>query len=338
MRSILFIHTGGNVEFLLSLPALVAARDHFPRAEITLVASDFGCDVAQIAGCVDKTVSLGQRQPSPGRPNLPVFKLLGAFARLRIAKFDVAVNLHTSNIEGILTFLAGARERVGVRTGGLLSSALTQHAPEPRPGCHLTDQYNDLIEIIGVRELRDRVRLPVPTPALRAMDARLEKAGWRGGLLIAFHPTVGFPPQVWPAEEFVELGLVLMAEFGTQIVLLETPDEPGLNTRLMAEFRRKTKHLPIPLKRLTVPDTLALLARCTAIVGNNGAPVHLASMVGTPAAVVMDGSWDSSITAVRGARHRLVYGSTVKPVAFDDVFGITSEVLQSSRTASLFEA
>lgn len=338
MRSILFIHTGGNVEFLLSLPALAATREQFPRAEITLVASDFGCDVAGIGGWVDKTVSIGQRQVVAGKSNLPVFKLLGAFAKLRAAKFDVAVNLHTSNIEGILTFFSGAKEKVGMRTGGILSNALTQFGPPPRPGCHLTDQYNDVVDVIGVRELRDRVRLHPPVQALKAMDTRLAKAGWQGRLLLALHPTVGFPPQVWPTELFVELGLMLMTEFGTQLVLLETSEEPGLSKRLAAEFRRKTKHVPIVLKRLTVPDQMAVLARCTAIVGNNRAPVHLASMVGTPAAVIMDGSWDSSITAVRGSRHRLLYSSGLKRAALEDVFGITCEVLQSSRTASLFEA
>jgi hypothetical protein len=108
-----------------------------------------------------------------------------------------------------------------------------------------------------------------------------------------------------------------MTEFGTQLVLLETPEEPGLSQRLAAEFKRKTKHVPIVLKRLTVPDQMAVLARCTAVVLESHEP--------------------SITTAVRGSRHRLLYSSRVKPASLEDVFGVTAEVLQSSRTASLFE-
>ncbi|MFQ3639787.1 MAG: hypothetical protein SNJ62_07235 [Chloracidobacterium sp.] len=59
MQQLLFTHSGSRVEFLLSLPALQAARKHLGQTRIWLAAPDFACQVARLAGCVDTTLALG---------------------------------------------------------------------------------------------------------------------------------------------------------------------------------------------------------------------------------------------------------------------------------------
>ncbi len=326
MQQLLFTHTGTNVEFLLTLPAMQAARRHLDGTRIWLAAPDRACELAHLADCADTTLALGPALSTISQPS--VFKSLRAIAALREQTFDAVVSLTGAFLETASTMLLRARRRLVLQTGSA------------HPRQHLTDAAAALVAQLGVPKTAAAPHLRLP-PAVRAAEQqKLTKLGWRDDrLTIALHPTVGFAPQVWPSEQFILLAVRLAAEYDAQLLVIETEEEAGLTERQRAAWNaagKQHRFKPLFLRRPSMALLAVALAQASVIVGSNRLPVHLAAAVQTPGVVIMDGTSDSGWLAPRQPHNRLLYAQPSRPATVDDVFGLVCQVMAASRTAALF--
>jgi ADP-heptose:LPS heptosyltransferase len=322
VQHLLFTHTGTNVEFLLALPAMQAARRHFDGTQIWLAAPDRACELAHLADCADTTLALGPALSTIAQPS--VFKGLRAIAALREQTFDAVVSLTGTFLENASAMLLRARRRLVLQTGNA------------RPRRHLTDLAAELVARLGVPKTAPVPHLRLP-PAVRATEQqKLARLGWRDDrLTIALHPTVGFAPQVWPSEQFLPLAVRLAAEYDAQLLVIETEEETGLTERQRAAWKQH-RLPPLFLRRPSLALLAVALAQASVIVGSNRLPVHLAAAVQTPGVVIMDGTSDSGWLAPRHRHSRLLYAQPSRPATVDDVFGLVCQVMAASRTAALF--
>ncbi|OYT69953.1 MAG: hypothetical protein CFK52_12555 [Chloracidobacterium sp. CP2_5A] len=325
VEHILFTHSGAAVDFMLCLPAIQATRRRFPQARIQLVAPDFACDIARLADSADVTRPLGAHRSEISGPS--AFKALHALNGLRRQVFDAAVSLTESALEQAALALIRTRRRLMLRP---VAAGTAKR--------HLTDAAAALVADLGVTSARPTPRLAL-SPATRAGELqKLAKLGWRDDrLTIALHPTAGCAPQVWPAERFAPLAAQLAAEYGAQLLAIETEEEAGLTERLRPEWKRYGLK-PIVLRRPGAALLAAALSQASVVIGSNRAPIHVAGAVQAPSVVVMDGSRDSSWRAPRGARDRLLYALPARPVAPDDVFEAACQAMAASRAGALFVA
>ncbi|MCS7079439.1 MAG: hypothetical protein NZ585_05215 [Chloracidobacterium sp.] len=322
MESLLFVHSGTAVEFLLCLPAIQATRWRFPEARLWLAAPNFACDLAQLADCVDAVHPLGAHRSMLAGPSL--FRALHALTVLRQQTFDAVIGLTDAIPEQIGMLLIQARRR------------LTLRMRSGRDNQHLTDAAAALVAELGVTPTPPMPRLVLPPAVQQAERQKLVKLGWREtGLTFVLHPTVGFAPQVWPAEQFAPLAARLVAEYDAQVLVVETEEEPGLTDRLRGEWKRY-KLKPVVLRRPRAALLAVALAQASVVVGSNRAPVHVAVAVQTPAVVALEGPQEASRLAPRGPRNRLLYAQPGRPVSLDDVFDAVCQVITASRTGALF--
>ncbi len=325
VERILFIHSGAAVEFLLCLPAIQATRRRFPQARIALAAPSFACEIARLADCADVTNALGAHRSVTSSPS--AFKALQAFSALRRQAFDAAVSLTGSVAEQAAMALLQARRRLALRPS---RAGATRR--------HLTDAVAALVADLGVTATGTAPRLALSAAARAAEATSLAKLGWRdNGLTIALHPTVGFAPRVWPAEQFAPLAAQLADEYGAQLLVIETEEEAGLMERLRPEWKRRQLK-PVALRRPSALRLAVALSQASVIIGSNRAPVHVAAAVQTPAVTVLDGDEDSSWLAPRGPRHHLLYARSARLVAAEDVLEATRQAMTASRAESLFAA
>ncbi|MGQ9897988.1 MAG: glycosyltransferase family 9 protein [Acidobacteriota bacterium] len=318
MQHILFTHTGTNVEFFLALPALQAVRRHFDRAQIWLAASDRACELAQLADCANTTLALGPALSTITRPS--IFRAWRAFATLQEQSFDAVVSLTGAFLEKATTTLLRTRRRLVFQTG----------CTQP----HLTEAVAALLARLGVPKTAPVPRLTLPPALLATEQQRLAKLGWRADrLTFALHPTVGFPPDVWPSEQFIPLAARLAAEYDAQLLVIETEEESGLTERQRAAWKQY-RLKPLFLHRPSLGLLAVALAQASVVVGSNRLPVHLASAVQTPSVVILDGN--SSWLAPRHRCSHLLYVQPTRPATVDDVFGLVCQAMAASRTAGLF--
>ncbi len=322
MERLLFVHRGTAVEFLLCLPALQATRRRFPQAQVWLAAPDFACDLARLADCVDVVHPLGAHRSLVSGPSL--FQSLRALVVLRRHVFDAVIGLTDAIPEQVGRLWLRAHRQ------------LTLQTDVGRRVQHVTDAAAALVAALGVPNVPPTPQLLLPPPVLQAEQNRLAKLGWRdNGLTFVLHPTVGFAPQVWPAEHIVPLAARLTAEYGAQLLIVETEEEPGLTDRFQSEWKRYNLK-PVVLRRPHAALLAVALAQASVVVGSNCAPVHVAVALRTPVVVVIEATAAARL-APRGSLSRLLYALPARPVGVDDVFDVVCQVMAASRTGMLFE-
>jgi heptosyltransferase III len=115
-----------------------------------------------------------------------------------------------------------------------------------------------------------------------------------GERLIALCPGSKMASKHWPAERYAEVGLRLLEDGRTSLVLVgDRKDQAGADS---VHDRLGARSLDVT-GRLSVFESAFLLSLCKAYVGNDTGAMHLAAAVGTPCVALFSardvrGKWD----------------------------------------------
>jgi heptosyltransferase-2 len=265
-------------------PAVRAIKARWPDAAVGLVVTPRGEPVARLLPGVDEVFSFDKRRTDRG---------LGGMLRLarRIRAFgsEVALVSHPSARSGTLAWLARVPRRIG-------------YAPlcnEPA----VLDRGRPFVE----RSLALAARLGAPADDRRLLlDRPKGLEGYaeetlRGGTgpVVGIVPGAEWATKRWGEAKYAELARRLHAR-GARVLLLGGPGEREASARIAAasgvEVRDTTGN--------SIPEALALLARCDLVVGGDTGLVHCARALGRPAVLVF-GPTDPG-------RH--VFEATARPV------------------------
>jgi heptosyltransferase-1 len=259
-RRILLIHFGQLGDAVLALPAARALRAHFPNASLTLLAARGPHAVFALAGFPD--VWTADRVRWKRSPLSAAFAIPRLLARLRRARFDLSVDLHSYKETNLLAALAGIPTRVAMlRPTRSWPRLITLPPPPDDPDGRLLDRYCQVLLPLGIA---------VPAAArIPALDLALEPQLDPPTLGIC--PGAGHPSRRWPADRFAALARHLAAP----TLVFAGPEE---SEALLAPFAT-LPHCTIR-RGLSLPQLAAQLARCRAVVSNATGPAHLAAAAG----------------------------------------------------------
>ena len=271
-------------DMALTTPALTHLRDHFRKAEITVLAPPAPLSLLESHPAVDRRVPLtGRRLPED---------LAG--------RFDLAIDFTPDEDlrAALLTRASGARFRGGFRAAGR-QVCFSLRGPRADPRRHVLDLNRDLLETLGVPAKTAHPILFVTAGELGAAQARLAALG-AATPRIAVHPGGHYATQRWSPECFAELITLLTGRMGAACVVLAGPGEQELCRHVCAATPDALSPGPT-----TVREMMALVASCDLFIGNNSGPLHIASALGLPTVSVM-GPTDPLRFAPRGAADRVV--------------------------------
>src|SRR5437667_5270954 len=180
-RNILVIDFGQLGDVVMSLPALSAIRERFPRARITVAAGKPGAEVIETSGYADATISVDRVGLRDGFKPLSVLRVFQVVKDVRLRKFDFVIDLHSFSETNLLGFFSGASKRLFSRRPGRSLDFLANFNPKPPvdkndPDQHLIDRYLDVLVPLGIKDQPRVPRLMTRAEDVRAIDARLRKA------------------------------------------------------------------------------------------------------------------------------------------------------------------
>lgn len=294
---ILVFLTGSLGDTLAAVPALWAVRQHWPRADVALLAdAQTGRSLVSPkmilagAGVVDRFLEYPTR---PGRRSCKEWLQSAAalWRHLRREKPDVLVYLVRAfasdpRVRRDLTFfrVAGIRRVLG---------AARLFTPPPRAADgrlprlpHFADLHLQQLGADG---------LPVPAAGHGRMDLGLGaadhaavaawSAGWPadgGRPWVAFGVGSKMPAKVWPADRYAEVGRRLVAEHQIWPVLFGGPEDRVVGLQFVAALGCGF----VAAGALGVRASAAALARCGLYIGNDTGTMHLAAAAGVRCAAV----------------------------------------------------
>lgn len=335
-KNILVIDFGQLGDVVLSLPALRAIRDRFPKATITVAVGKAGADVIELSGYADATLPVDRVALRDGFTPLSIFQVFKLVQDVRRRRFDFVVDLHSLSETNLLGFFSGAGKRLYSRRPGRSLDFLSNFQPRPpveeAKRKHLIDRYLDVLLPLGVKNADRLPRLKTQPASDRHVEQLLRKAKADSGApLIGLFPGAGHPSRRWPLERFAELAEFFVRNDQFRVIVFVGPEE----TSLVANMRRLFPSPTLILDRLSISQLASAVARLAAFVSNDTGPMHIAAAVGTPVVLLLDKRAPQTYLPL-GEHHRTIYNNLISEIGVEEVYEATRSALARDRTATLF--
>ena len=326
---------------IISLPAVHALRQRYPKAELVVVAKPWVADIYRSQSWVSDVILYDSKKRHRGPWRFR--RLVGA---LRREKFDAAVLFPNAFQAAWMAWRADIPIRIGYATehrGSLLTTPLP--VPSPSVVGHQAYYYLHLLWQVGIIQGTDRhpkPHLEVPERILTLAQHRLRQLGVTvSGPILGIHPGASFgPAKRWLPERFAELADRLMEESSCQVLFFGSPGEEPLAKEICRRMRQKAVNLA---GATTLLEFMALAKSCHAFVSNDSGPMHLAAALGVPL-VALFGSTDERATGPLGQQIKIVKSPAecspcllrtcpidfrcMKNIAVDQVFEAVSSLLK----------
>ncbi len=282
----------------LLTPALRALREHFPAGELHLLVPE------EIAPLFQHLPHLNRVWPMPRKrgharlsQNWPIIRAL------RREHFDRSVDFAGNDRGAILSFLVGARQRLGLLgPGGFLGRRLCYSqcvAPAPITR-HESLRLTHVLSAWNIAPPSSPELEIHADPALDAVAAALlpERT-------ILCHMASSQPNRQWPVQHWAAF-YQLAAAMGRRLAF--TTATGAREQSLANELKKLAPDAPVlPV----VPDLsqfLALLKRAEAFISGDTGPLHFAAGLGVPT-ISLFGPSSVARWAPVGERHRILTGS-----------------------------
>jgi len=322
-------------DLILTTPIVHALREHFPQAELTLVA-DASCRTLAEAIDVDHRWYVQRGAVAQG--------LLGfgpnAWLRrhLILGRYDFCLDLTGTDRSLILALLSGSRRRVTYtrfRRKFLRTAVYTDFVDSSVRNRHTADHHTDLLQPLGIttESVPLDIRIDEATAAL-ARDL-LTKAGVSQNFTI-IHAGTARPEKYWLPERWAAVAQYLQDTRHLRIVLTGSPD-PAEQAHLAAIRAAAPAVAFVDLSGQTnLLELAAVIQQAQIFCGVDTAAMHLADAMRTPT-VALFGPTNPYHWCPRHTRHIILRAKTKEPFTPAQKGGPMSEIKASTVCAAADE-
>ena len=285
-KKILIVRLGAIGDVIRTLPALRALRVNLPEAYIAWVVEDRAASILKEHPDLDMVFEIPRKKWGHKFWKLNIMVEVGKFIRnLRRENFDVVLDFHGLFKSGLITFLSGARCRVGFsrkfcREGNFLFT--NQHVSLPDKKINRVEKNLFLLKALGLEVEEHYPIIPISVQDREVVDKiTLYEPSFFCGPRIVIHPgsSPKTPYKRWDYRRFAELADILIRRYGGKIFFTAGKDEWGLVNRIAQEMK-ESQYVSCQTETLT--QLAEIIRRCDLYIGNDTAPMHLAAFVGTP--------------------------------------------------------
>ncbi len=264
-------------DLVLTTPALVALRAHYPQAQIVLVIMDSSGGLAPVIPAVDE-VRVIRRKGSNAR----------LWLKLALTHFDLCLDFTGNDRSAFLSLLSKAERRITfqwVQRSRVRSIFYNRFVDSSVRANHTVDHYLDLLSPLGIpREDGGAVTLTLAETHRTRAATLLREAGLTGDYIV-IHPGTARTEKYWLPEYWAEVIAHCRWRYRLPCILTGT-HEPFERAHLEAILAQSEQSPLLPplldwSNRLDLPTLAALIERTRLLLSMDSAPVHLGAAFGT---------------------------------------------------------
>jgi lipopolysaccharide heptosyltransferase II len=263
-------------DVVLTTPIIRSVRNAFPGAYIAYMGEKNAVSLLEHNPSLDEIIPFDFSRPTMiEQPRVAWL--------LRRRKFDLAIDMFGNPRSALLTYLSGARIRIGPQRKG--RGRLYTH-PVADDGTAKTAVafHNQFLRAAGIEPTAFRPEIFLTDEEKREARIYLQWLDYEHAPLdlsrpiIGIHPGATWPAKRWLPERFGELADLLAAKLHAQILVTAGPnDDDAVAAMLKHSFVSVKVLRNLPLRQLA-----AVLSHCAAYVANDNGTMHIAAAVGTP--------------------------------------------------------
>jgi len=291
IRKILVRSVNWIGDAVMTTPAISVIREHFPHAEITILANSLVSRLFSHHPGIDSIITFDRQGRHHG-----VAGRLRLAAELRKHAFDLAIILPNSFDSALVPWLAGIPARIGKCSDGrtlLLSGRYT--VPEGAGPCHEVDYYLNLLQYFGITGNRTPLHLSVTSGEADRAAAILAGHGIQpGDFVLGINPGASYgSAKRWYPDRFANVARNLADKWTAKVVIFGGPSE----TDIAADIGRRMEGNAVNVAgKTSVRELMALIRRCNFFITNDSGPMHIAAAFDVPLVAIF-GSTDHTGTS-----------------------------------------
>jgi len=315
---ILIVRLSALGDVINTLPAAAILRKNYPKSFIGWVVEDKAKDIVINHPDLDKVFVFRRKDWKINFTNpMKLFRLskeVPAFIKeIKSNEFDVVIDFQGNLKSGAITYLSGAKARVGFERGATkeFNHLFINHKIKlAEKRINRVEKNIQLLKSLGMDTENYKVHLPVIPEDEAYFRAFFELYIKPDKPVIVFHPgTSGFGSyKRWPADKYSALGNFLKEKYNANIFITHGPGETALAEEISGKMISPAliHYRTEPITRFSV-----LLKRASLFIGSDSGPLHLASVVGTPV-IALFGPKDPVIYAPHHSRNAVIIRKDLK--------------------------
>lgn len=290
-KRILIVKLSSIGDVVHALPALSALRNKFPESYIAWVVKKQIADIIIGHPHLDEVITYeGPRKTAK---------------KLRSLKFDLAIDFQGLFRSGFLTFISGAKTRLGFSRANsreLSRLFLNQRVTPGEEDRHVIDKNLSLLRPLGIEVKQKEFIIPVSRENREYVANFLrEREITSSDILVALHPGASWSSKLWPEKKWAELVDRLIEELKVKAILLWGPEDKNSIDRIA----KMTENRPIISCQTNLKELAYLISKCRLFVGGETGPLHIACALNIPT-IALIGPTDSIRNGPYGEGHIVI--------------------------------
>jgi lipopolysaccharide heptosyltransferase II len=254
-------------DVLLSTPVIKNLRYNFPNAKIDFLTEPPSKEIIEGNPFVDELIIFEREDNNPKK-----------FLNLRKRKYDLVIDLFCNPRSALITFITGAKFRVGYAFRG--RSYAYNIKLKPRSGVYHNVEFNlDALRAIGLEIVDKKIYIPLSDESEKFAEKFWRENNLNEKIVVALNPSGTWGTKRWGLDKFAQLGDKISEKFNAKILIL-WGNENELEDAKKISSMMKTK--PILPPKTNLKQLASILKRCSFMISNDSGPMHIATAVETP--------------------------------------------------------
>ncbi|MFH1630538.1 MAG: glycosyltransferase family 9 protein [Pseudomonadota bacterium] len=304
ISSILLIQLGDIGDVVLTFPCIRALRENFPEANLIVAVREKAGELIEDCPWADGVISVNKQRR--GLANQIAYQK-GFFLSLRRFHFDLAIDMRTGTRGAILSFLSGARQRVGYYStdGKLWRNRVFTHLyfNEYTPDQHVAEYHLNLLAVYGLTTENIWPEIHIPDERQQQAESLFgqEKIPLDQPAII-IQPFSLWRYKEWGTDKYAHLIDWITSQYRFPVVLTGSSGETEKASEIMNMCGRGVYDL---IGKTSIGTFSAILKRARLFIGADSSGMHISGAVGTPTVTIFGPS--SPVSWVpKGKQHLVV--------------------------------
>lgn len=293
-KKILILRLSAVGDVIRTLPSIKSLKEHCPSFSITWIVEEPSHAFLESQPEIDKVILFPRKRWKKGIRSLigiwgTIGEMWGFVKDLREQRFDIVLDFHGIFKSGLLSFLSGSPKRIGyerrsTKEGNFLFSNVKVKLPKRK----ISRFQRNLLLLQGMGlEVRDpKYQLYIPPEDRRHVEFFFNASSLSSKRpLIAIHPGTSSKAifKRWMPDQYARLADRLVRELHATVLFTWGDEE-----REWVETIRRKMEEPslLGLETESLTQLGEIYKRCDLYIGGDTGPMHIGSLMGTPAVVI----------------------------------------------------
>lgn len=292
---------------MVTTPCLTALKEAYPQSRITMLVNQGTEAMVHDHPALSEILTL-EREPEK-KPLQELAYQLGLIARLRKKHFDLSLEFSGGDRGAILSWLAGARVRIGYHPRKnkqwWWKKAFTRTVKASGADQHVVEHHWEALRLLGFTTSPGPLSFYWNPSVGESLRKILEEKGLdRQTPYAVIHPTSRWMFKTWRLEGYAEVIDHIQKTMGLTAMVTSGPEDK--EREAVAGILRLCRTVPVDLSgRLTLKQLGCLIAGGSFFFGVDSAPMHIAAAVNTPVLALFGPSGDH-MWGPWGQGHRVI--------------------------------